>query len=61
MVTVCGSEDEFQSLAMKLAARVLLPGTGWIAFTQLMDLVGLMMESFFDPTIDIVKTVKSQA
>ena len=29
---------------MRLAARVLLPGTGWIAFTQLMDLVGLMMD-----------------
>ena len=29
---------------MRFAARVLLPGTGWIAFTQLMDLVGLMMD-----------------
>ena len=44
VVTVCSSEEEFQALAMRLAARVLLPGTGWIAFTQLMDLVGLMMD-----------------
>ena len=29
---------------MRLAARVFLPGTGWIAFTLLMDLVGLMMD-----------------
>ena len=29
---------------MRLAARVLLPGTGWIAFAQLNDLVVLMME-----------------
>ena len=29
---------------MRFAARVLLPGTDWIAFTQLMDLVGLMMD-----------------
>ena len=29
---------------MRLAARVVLPGTGWIAVTQLMDLVGLMMD-----------------
>ena len=29
---------------MRFAARVLLPGTGWIAFTQLMVLVGLMMD-----------------
>ena len=43
VVTFCSSEDEFQALAMRLAARVLLPGTGWIAFTLLMDLVGLMM------------------
>ena len=28
VVTVCSSEDEFQVLAMRLAARVLLPGTG---------------------------------
>ena len=41
---VCSSEEEFQALAMRLAARVVLPGTGWIAFTQLMDLVGLMMD-----------------
>ena len=44
VVAVCSSEEEFQALAMRLAARVLLPGTGWIAFTQLMDLVGLMMD-----------------
>ena len=29
---------------MRLAAKVLLPGTGWVAFKQLMDLVGLMMD-----------------
>jgi hypothetical protein len=45
VVTLCSSE-EFQTLAMRLAARVLLPGTGWIAFTQLMDLVGLKMDLF---------------
>ena len=28
---------------MRLAARVLLPGTGWVAFVELMDLVCLMM------------------
>jgi hypothetical protein len=44
VVAVCSSEKEFQALAMRLAARVLLPGTGWITFTQLMDLVGLMMD-----------------
>ena len=44
VVAVCSSEEEFQALAMRFAARVLLPGTGWIAFTQLMDLVGLMMD-----------------
>ena len=36
--------DEFQALAMRLAANVLLPGTGWVAFPQLMDRVGLMMD-----------------
>ena len=46
VVAVCSSEEEFQALAMRFAARVLLPGTGWIAFTQLMDLVGLMMDLF---------------
>ena len=35
--------EEFQALAMRLAAKVMLPGTGWVAFRQLMDLVGLMM------------------
>ena len=44
VVTACSSEEEFQVLAMRFAARVLLPGTGWIAFTQLMDLVALMMD-----------------
>ena len=44
VVTACSSEEEFQVLAMRLAARVLLPGTGWIAFTQLIDLVSLMMD-----------------
>ena len=36
--------DEFQALAMRLAANVLLPGTGWVAFPQFMDRVGLMMD-----------------
>jgi hypothetical protein len=44
VVAVCSSEEEFQALAMRLAARVLLPGTGCVAFTQLMDLVGLIMD-----------------
>ena len=44
VVTVWSSVEEFQDLAMRLAAKVLLPGTGWIAFKQLMDLVGLMMD-----------------
>ena len=42
VVAVCSSEEEFQALAMRFAARVLLPGTGWTAFTQLMDLVCYM-------------------
>ena len=37
VVTVWSSVDEFQALAMRLAARVLLPGTGWVAFVELMD------------------------
>ena len=44
VVTVWSSVDEFQALAMRLAARVLLPGTGWVAFVELMDLVCLMMD-----------------
>ena len=44
VVAVCSSKEEFQALAMRFAARVLLPGTGWITFTQLMDLVDLMMD-----------------
>ena len=44
VVTVCSSEEEFQALAMRLAVRVLLPGTGWIALKQLMDLVDLTMD-----------------
>ena len=44
VVTVWSSVDEFQALAMRLAANVLLPGTGWVAFLQFMDLVGLMMD-----------------
>ena len=31
---------------MRLAAKVLLPGTGWVAFTQLMERIGLMMDLF---------------
>jgi hypothetical protein len=31
---------------MRLAARILLPGTGWVAFKELMDLVSLMMDLF---------------
>ena len=44
VVTVWSSMDEFQALAMRLAANVLLPGTGWVAFPQFMDRVGLMMD-----------------
>ena len=29
---------------MRLAAKVLLPGTGWVAFKQLIDLVVLWMD-----------------
>ena len=29
---------------MRLAAKMLLPGTGWVALKLLMDLVGLMMD-----------------
>ena len=43
VVTVWSSVDEFQALAMRLAARVLLPGTGCVAFEELMDLVCLMI------------------
>ena len=42
MVTACSSEEEFQTLAMRVVARELLPRTGWIAFKQLMELVALM-------------------
>ena len=31
---------------MRLAAKMLLPGTGLVAFTELMDLVGLMTDLF---------------
>ena len=44
VVTLWSSVDEFQALAMRLAARVLLPGTGWVAFKQLIDLVVLWMD-----------------
>ena len=44
VVTVWSSVDEFQALAMRLAARVLLPGTYCVAFVELMDLVCLMMD-----------------
>ena len=44
VVTVWSSVDEFQALAMRLAARVLLPGTGCVAFVELMDLVCLMID-----------------
>ena len=43
VVTVRSSVEEFQALAMRFAAKVLLPGTGWVAFRQLMDLVGLIV------------------
>ena len=39
VVTVWSSVDKFQALAMRLAARVLLPGTGWVAFVELIGLV----------------------
>ena len=38
------SVAEFHASAMRLAAKMLLPGTGWVAFKELMDLVGLMMD-----------------
>ena len=41
VVTVFSSEDEFHALAMRLAAKVLLPGTGWVAFALLMSIVCL--------------------
>ena len=44
VVTVWSSMHEFQALAIRLAANVLLPGTGWVAFLQFMDRVGLMMD-----------------
>jgi hypothetical protein len=44
VVTVWSSVDEFQALAMRLAARVLLPGTYCVAFVELMDLVCLIMD-----------------
>ena len=31
---------------MRLAVKMLLPGTGWVTFKFLMDLVGLMMDLF---------------
>ena len=34
VVTVWSSVDEFQALAMRLAARMLLPGTGCVAFVE---------------------------
>ena len=44
VVTVLSSIEEFQALAMRLAAKVLLPGIGWIALKQLADLVVLKMD-----------------
>ena len=44
VVTVWSWVDMFQALAMRLAANVLLPGTGWVACLLFMDLVGLMMD-----------------
>ena len=44
VVTVWSSVDEFQALAMRLAARVFLPGTGCVAFVELMDLVCFMID-----------------
>ena len=44
VVTVLSSIEEFQALAMRLAAKVLLPGVGWIALKQLADLVVLKMD-----------------
>ena len=34
---------------MRFAAKILLPGTGWIAFMLLMDPVGLMTGKKFLP------------
>jgi len=44
VVTACSSEEEFQTLAMRVVARELLPRTGWIAFKQLIELVALMRD-----------------
>ena len=41
VVTVWSSVEKFQALAMRLAARVLLAGTGFVAF---LELVCLMMD-----------------
>ena len=40
VVTVWNSVAEFQDLAMRFAAKMLLPGTGQVAFKLLIDLVG---------------------
>ena len=39
--TAWSSLASFQALAMRLAARVLFPGTGWVALLELIDLTGL--------------------
>ena len=44
VVTVLSSVAKFHVLAMRLAAKMLLLGTGWVALKLLMDLVGLMMD-----------------
>ena len=37
IVAVWSSFEDFQALAMSLAAKVSLRGTGWVAFKQLID------------------------
>jgi hypothetical protein len=44
VVTVWSSVDEFQALALMLAARVLFLGTGWVAVALLIDLICLLMD-----------------
>ena len=44
VVTVWSSVADFQVLAMRLAAKMFLPGTVWVALKLFMDLVGLMMD-----------------
>ena len=55
--TVWSSMEEFQDLAMRFAASVLLPGTTGTAFLLMMDLVGLVTFLFgkrMEPGVTLV-------